>query len=144
MGDRQMAGGRAELAKTTKRMMLRIRKVAAWYGPKAIKELARIMTNSESDAVRVSAAIALLDRAYGKPGQQVAVTGADGGPIEVNTVSIEEAARRMAYLISEADKAAIPGICEEVNTEVNESPKVPNLQREPLQPRESPVAEGKD
>jgi hypothetical protein len=33
---------------------------------------------------RIAAVEKLLDRAYGKPGQAVQVTGADGGPVEIN------------------------------------------------------------
>lgn len=51
------------------------------HAPKAIKELARLATASESDAARVSAIKELLDRGFGRAPQ--AHTGEDGdGPIK--------------------------------------------------------------
>jgi len=50
----------------------------------AVRVLKGIMTqrNAQSTA-RVNAAIALLDRGWGKPARTHKMTGADGGPIEV-------------------------------------------------------------
>jgi hypothetical protein len=39
----------------------------------AIAALAEVATNGQSEAARVSAAIAILDRAYGRPTQAVAL-----------------------------------------------------------------------
>lgn len=41
--------------------------------PHAVAALLDIMTNGASDSARVAAAVALLDRAHGKPGQSVTV-----------------------------------------------------------------------
>jgi hypothetical protein len=41
-------------------------KIAHQYGPGALKELARIATQGESEATRVAACRDILDRAYGK------------------------------------------------------------------------------
>lgn len=41
--------------------------------PDAVMALMDIMTNGTSDSARVAAAVALLDRAHGKPGQSVTV-----------------------------------------------------------------------
>jgi hypothetical protein len=41
----------------------------------------QVAQSSESDAARVAAANALLDRGYGKPRQGVEHTGVDGAPI---------------------------------------------------------------
>ena len=41
--------------------------------PAAVMALMDIMTNGTSDSARVAAAVALLDRAHGKPGQSVTV-----------------------------------------------------------------------
>jgi hypothetical protein len=51
----------------------------------AIKALAHICLNGESESARVSAATAILDRGYGKPAQMVTteISGPDGGAIEV-------------------------------------------------------------
>lgn len=58
-----------------------IKAAAAIHGPLAISVLAEIATDSENAAAaRVAAAVALLDRGFGKPAQ--ALTGANGGPIQ--------------------------------------------------------------
>ena len=46
-----------------------IKELARRYTPQALDTLASIMKASESDAARVAAANALLDRGYGKPRQ---------------------------------------------------------------------------
>lgn len=46
----------------------------------ALGVLVSVATKSPNDSARVSAASALLDRAYGKPAQ--AVVGESGGPVE--------------------------------------------------------------
>lgn len=61
-----------------------IKAVAQLHGPQAIAELVRIMTSSESDSARVTAARELLDRGYGKPAQSLEHSGPEGQPIEVH------------------------------------------------------------
>lgn len=63
-----------------------IKAIAQQYTDKAIKALAQIVESSESDAARVSAANALLDRGWGKAVQGVEVTGEDGGAITVQII----------------------------------------------------------
>jgi len=46
-----------------------IQQLARQHGPEAIAELVRIMREGKSDASRASAAIAILDRGWGKPPQ---------------------------------------------------------------------------
>ena len=49
----------------------------------ALWTLAKIQADDAAPAAaRVSAATAILDRAYGKPAQSLELTGKDGGPIE--------------------------------------------------------------
>jgi Family of unknown function (DUF5681) len=59
-----------------------IQELAQKYAPTAIRGLAKIAKDGESESARVSAWNALLDRAWGKPVQAHQHTGADGGPIE--------------------------------------------------------------
>lgn len=59
-----------------------IKAIAQPYSAKAVETLAQIMQTSDSDPARVSAANAILDRAWGKPSQSVAHSGTDGGPIK--------------------------------------------------------------
>jgi len=48
----------------------------------ALQTLVHIATKGEGEAARVSAANAILDRAYGKPPQALEHTGPNGGPIQ--------------------------------------------------------------
>jgi hypothetical protein len=51
----------------------------------SIKALIRIRDNKKSPAAAVvAAAVAILDRGYGKPAQ--AITGPDGGPVQFQTI----------------------------------------------------------
>jgi hypothetical protein len=59
-----------------------IRSLARAHTAAAIASLAGIATNGESEAAKVSACIALLDRGWGKPAQVIA-GDEDGGPLQV-------------------------------------------------------------
>ena len=62
-----------------------IRSLARAHTAMALQTLAGIAQHGESEAARVAAAIALLDRGWGKPSQPV--TGEDGeGPIIVEII----------------------------------------------------------
>lgn len=50
-----------------------IEDMTAHFAPLAVASLVDVAQNGNSDASRVAASIALLDRAYGKPGQSVTV-----------------------------------------------------------------------
>jgi hypothetical protein len=75
-----MRGGKREGAgrpwgsknKRTKAQKDALSKLAQPHGPKVIRELVRLATTAESDAVRVMACREILDRAYGKPEQAIA------------------------------------------------------------------------
>ena len=59
-----------------------IKAAAAIHGADALAALASIAKNRRAPhAARVSAAVAILDRGYGRPSQAVALTGKDGGPM---------------------------------------------------------------
>jgi hypothetical protein len=73
-------GGR--VAGTPNKATADVKAAASVYTDAALKELARIMLKSESDAARVSAIKELLDRAHGKPAQAVQVGGGDS-PVEM-------------------------------------------------------------
>lgn len=79
-GKREGAGRRPGQLSQAKRDLAEMAKV---HAPAALKTLATIASKGESEAARVSAANALLDRAYGKPPQAVQVSGEDGGPLEI-------------------------------------------------------------
>lgn len=68
----------------------------------------RAIKDDEPDhAIRLRAVEALNDRAYGKPGQSLEVTGKDGGAIEVNEIAfddpkVREAADELARRVGSA------------------------------------------
>ena len=74
------AGGRK--AGTPNKVGADVRALAKSYGEDAIRLLAVEMKSAEQSGDRVRAAMALLDRGYGKPAQQTIVTGDDeNGPV---------------------------------------------------------------
>ena len=75
-------GGRAK--GTPNKSTAEVKQLAGKYAPAALKELARLSTEAESEQARVSACKEILDRAYGKAPQ--AITGDDGGPIETKII----------------------------------------------------------
>lgn len=73
-------GGRAK--GTPNKATAEIKAIAQPYSAQAIETLAHIMKAGESEAARVSAANAILDRAWGKPSQAVHHSDPEGGPIK--------------------------------------------------------------
>lgn len=77
--------------------VLDMRALAKARTAEAIKTLAEIMRSKRaSSAARVSASIALLDRGWGKPNQEL--TGANGAPLI--PISRLDLSRRVAFLLS--------------------------------------------
>lgn len=74
--------------------------MAKGHAEDALQTLVDIAKGAEfPPASRVSAAIAILDRGYGKPTQAVEMSGKDGGPIQTQEVSAREVlASRLALL----------------------------------------------
>lgn len=70
-----------------------------------MKTLADIAKNGESEAARVSAATAILDRAYGRPKQAVEHSGPGGSPIEVADMSRNDLARRILHMLRSGSEA---------------------------------------
>jgi hypothetical protein len=60
----------------------------------ALATLHQIATSGESEGARVSAATAILDRAYGKPPQSHELSGPGGGPIKTETRTWREVLRQ--------------------------------------------------
>jgi len=59
-----------------------VKALAQLHAPSAIERLAFLAQKAESEAASVAACNSLLDRAYGKAPQAVAVTGEGGGPVD--------------------------------------------------------------
>lgn len=83
-----------------------LRDLAREHTVDALNALTDIMQNPQStDAARVSAACAVLDRGYGKPSQQVEHTGKDGKDLKTVEQSDIDVARRIAFILARADHA---------------------------------------
>ena len=77
-----------------------IRELSGKHGPLVIAELARLVTESDSEPVRVSAGKELLDRGYGKPAQSREPI--DDHRTDDEQVSDLEIARRVADMLTNA------------------------------------------
>ena len=93
---------------TPNKVVPEVKLAAREYTARALDTLSTIMLGSESDAARVSAANALLDRGWGKPSQ--ALTGEDGGPIQhqhdIAAEAADEFTGRVASLAARAGLVA--------------------------------------
>lgn len=88
-GARQGAGRKKGKVGAAKRALA---EMAKDHAEAALKTLASIAMEGESEAARVSAAVAILDRAYGKPAQAMTVGNPDGSPIGPSVIQIVAAA----------------------------------------------------
>lgn len=95
-GGARPGAGRPKGAKDKATAVLKatLEELARGHTETALAVLVQVAQSSESDAARVAAANALLDRGYGKPRQGVEHSGLDGGPIshsvEITFVSGED------------------------------------------------------
>lgn len=80
--------------------------LARRHSGEAIAALVKVMKEAESEAARVSAANAILDRGYGRPPQSHEHTGRNGGPIEYANLSDDEIAARIKA--HEEARAGVP------------------------------------
>lgn len=90
------------------RVIADVRTLAQKHTRQAIETLVKLL-NARSEMVRTVAANSLLDRAVGRPAQ--AITGPDGGPIQLEAVRVAEEVRgRLVRLVTEGDVggAALP------------------------------------
>jgi 3-methyladenine DNA glycosylase/8-oxoguanine DNA glycosylase len=80
-----------------------IRDLARTYTEEAIETLVRIMRKGRTETVRLAAACALLDRAYGKPAVAIEHSGPDGqtlfpSPAELRQLSDGQLERLRTFL----------------------------------------------
>jgi uncharacterized protein DUF5681 len=68
--------------------------------PKALATLAEVCKSGRPDAARVAAAIAILDRAFGKPALALEHSGPDGQPIETRAISDDMRARALSAFMA--------------------------------------------
>lgn len=88
--------------------------LAKGYAEDAFDTLRDICMNGESEAARVSAAVAILDRAYGKPSQVLRHQGSIG-TYDLSKVSDEELDTLGAILGAVAEPGADTGGAEETH-----------------------------
>ncbi len=100
MATGRKTGGR--IAGTPNRATAEVRGAAQQYTVEALEGLAQIARTSDSDAAKVAAWKAILDRGHGRPAQEVVLGGPEGGAIEVKEVSMIEVARRIAFVLAQA------------------------------------------
>lgn len=65
------------------KVALEVLALAREHTPAALAALVHVATNGESEAARVAAAVAILDRGYGRPRQALEHGGADGGVMQI-------------------------------------------------------------
>jgi hypothetical protein len=109
-GGKRPGAGRTKglLNRATKEHKATLSELARKHTATALKALVSIATKSESDSARVSAANALLDRAYGKPRQSVEHSGTVG-TYDLTKVSNDDLARLEAILGPLADAGGDQG-----------------------------------
>ncbi|MFA7238983.1 MAG: hypothetical protein WC091_02650 [Sulfuricellaceae bacterium] len=76
-----MAGNKNSGHRIDKAAML-VASLAREHTEKAIKKLAKLIDDGETDAVKLAAAQALLDRGWGKPAQSVMLQGDEDKPLQ--------------------------------------------------------------
>jgi len=87
---------------TPNKVTREIRETARMHGPVAIAELVRLISEAQSEQVRIAACREILDRGYGKSRMAVEHTGPESGPIPVKKLDDKEAMRRFASILLES------------------------------------------
>jgi hypothetical protein len=106
-GGKRPGAGRPKgaLSRATKEQKATLEELARAHTDTALLVLVEVAQSSESDAARVSAANAILDRGYGKPKQGLEHSGPEGGPIETTGLDELEIARRLAILLEQGARS---------------------------------------
>ena len=76
--------------KSTIAQGIALSELAQLHTEAALQTLVSVAQTSDSDAARVSAAVAILDRGYGKPPQSTTIKGENGASIMVPALYIIE------------------------------------------------------
>lgn len=101
MGGKRPGAGRKKgsLGKATIAQRGTLEELARSYTDVALQVLVDVAKSGASEAARVSAANALLDRGYGKPSQHTEITGKDGGDIKVRLTD-RQRAQKLAFILA--------------------------------------------
>lgn len=84
LGGKRPGAGRPKGRKDAK--TLEIEAAAKLYAGDALKALWHVCMHGKNESARVSAAVSLLDRGYGRPRQALEHTGLNGGPLEIKVI----------------------------------------------------------
>jgi len=89
-GGKRAGAGRPKGSRSaaTKEQIASISDMAKMHSEDALHALVHVATQGESEAARVSAASAILDRGFGKPQAAVELTGAEGGPVAFEAIGL--------------------------------------------------------
>jgi hypothetical protein len=88
-------GGKPKISKEAKEL-------ARQFTAESINRLAQIMRQKADTKAALTAAIALIERGWGRAPQSLEMTGKDGGPIETHKITDTEAARLIAFTLAKA------------------------------------------
>lgn len=77
------SGNPGGMTKEQAKTLAAIKALAAEKSQDAVLALHQIAVAGEDERARVQAAVAILDRAFGKPRQELEVSGPEGGPVEI-------------------------------------------------------------
>jgi hypothetical protein len=104
-----------------------LRAAAQKASPLALRTLIAMCRKGESGAVRVAAAVAIMDRAYGKPEQRHSAdnvgVGLTVGDIRVTFVAVGDS------LTSTQDHLELDGVCEEPMPTLHSMPTMKTVQQ---------------
>ena len=89
-GERRGGRQAGTLNKRTREQGAALSELAKEHSPTAISTLVAVAQKGLSEAARVSAAIALLDRAHGRPAQAIEHSGPAGGPIQYDLTRLSD------------------------------------------------------
>ena len=81
-----------------------VRDLARAASVPAIERAIRLVEDADPN-VALKAISVVLDRAWGKPVQANEISGPDGEPIQLENVSDLEAARRLLFIVSRAERS---------------------------------------
>jgi len=87
-----------------KSIPVEVRDAARAHTELAIATLAAICASADKDSARVSAAVALLDRGWGKPVQEIAGPGGGAIPVHIQQLPDDELAAKAAAIIAKRKK----------------------------------------
>lgn len=89
-GGKRPGAGRPKGSRSaaTKEQIANLSDLAKMHSKAALDALVHVATKGESEAARVSAATAILDRGYGKPVQATTIGNPDGSPVGPTVIQI--------------------------------------------------------